>query len=620
MREDTAQARSINETWTDYPRHLCLDQIFSGQARVHPDAVALVYNGREMTYRALDEASNRFANYMASRGCSHEAVIGLCMDRSLDMMVAILAILKAGGAYLPLDAEAPDDRLRYIVDHADCPLIVGRGERLAMLAESGRPVLDIDRHRESIAAAPTHTPRIDRSPADLAYVMYTSGTTGEPKGVMVEHSNVARLVLNTNYVVIGPRDVFLQLAPIAFDASTFEIWGALLNGAKLVLYDRPQTDIVRIATILGEYGVSILWLSAGLFNQIVQSSAAIFKPIKQLLVGGDVLSVSHVRRVMERHPECQVINGYGPTECTTFSVCCRLTREDVTGASVPIGRPVANAQVYILDEDLHPVPVGEVGELFIGGEGLSRGYLGAPDLTAQKFLNVASQASVRRLYRTGDFVRLGEDGKVYFLGRVDRQIKVRGYRVEPAEIEAALLACPGVAQAVVVGDAVGQGDKRLVAYLVGESGSIAGSRELRSMLESVLPHYMIPATFVYLDRIPLTANGKVDRDALPKPEWKPLAASSSDRARTAVEKFVDGVWAEVFAGAVDNIGTSIVQAGGTRRHLEEILAKVSSHYGIALDPRAFDERATSIAVITNTVRSRIFHPQRKEPAYESASS
>jgi amino acid adenylation domain-containing protein len=606
-------ARDVNATWSAYPRGTCVDALFKQQAAANPHAVALLYEGARTSYRELDEASDRLAGVLAGLGCGREAIVGVCLDRSPALLVAMLAILKAGGAYLPLDASYPLDRLIYMVDNAACSLVVGSGAQLASFAAPGRVLVDLDQQRE-LAAAPRGVPAAARSAADAAYVMYTSGTTGEPKGVLVEHRNIARLVLNTNYVQLGPADVFLQLAPVAFDASTFEIWGALLNGGTLVLYDRPYPDIHRIGTLVAEHGVSVLWLSAGFFNQVVEASVEIFGPVGQLLVGGDVLSVSHVAKVMDRHPGCQVINGYGPTECTTFSVCCRIERAHLSGASIPIGKPVANARVYILDEQRRPVPAGQPGELYIAGEGVARGYLGAPELTAEKFVHIAAPGgALERVYRTGDLVRLDPDGTLAFLGRADRQLKVRGFRVEPAEIEAALLARPGIAQAVVAGIPDKHGDKRLVAYVVGPSGAVPGSLELRDALREVLPAHMVPATFVYLDRIPLTANGKVDRGLLPKPEWKPLAASPASAARTPLERELAELWAGVPGSAgTPDIRAGLSEAGGNDATLAALLARVRARYGFA--PRGLDPRTTTIASLVDAIRTNLHQTQQNEAA------
>lgn len=602
MQHGSVLVDDLNDTWRAYPRDTCIDRIFADRAAERPDAIALVHAGERVTYRELDEASDRLAGYIARRGCGRESIVGLCIERSPQMIVAILAVLKAGGAFLPLDMDYPAERLRYMVETASCRLILGTAHQLAPFEDSGTALLDLDEHRASIDAAPAGAPRLERAATDIAYVMYTSGTTGVPKAVAVEHRNISRLVINTNYVDISADDVFLQLASIAFDASTFEIWGALLNGAELVLYDRPHMDIRRVESIIAENGVSILWLSAGLFNQVTETSVSIFAPLEQLLVGGDALSVSHVRKVMESNPGCRLINGYGPTECTTFSVCFRITPQSLNGASIPIGTPVANSQAYILDEALRPVPHGESGELFIGGDGLSRGYLGSPQLTAEKFLDVDCGGTAQRLYRTGDLVSLGDDGNIYFLGRADRQLKIRGYRVEPAEIEPAILACRGVTQAVVVGSTAKVGDKRLVAYVVGTSGEVPGSVELRETLAKTLPSYMIPATFVYLDRIPLTPNGKVDRSALPGPEWKPLASSTAESARTPLERAVAAIWAGALPAARANrINESLAAAGATERDVAAILERVRSRCGVALGGDDLDASAT-IATLVNRIR------------------
>ncbi len=578
-------APDVNDTWSAYPRETCVDVLFKRQAAASPAAAALVYEGARTTYRELDEASDRLASVLSELGCGRETTVGVCLERSPAMLVAFLAILKAGGAYLPLDAAYPLERLLYMVDNAACALIVGSGPQLGAFAGPGRVLVDLEAERGRLAAARPSAPALARSASDAAYVMYTSGTTGEPKGVVVEHRNIARLVLNTNYVRLSARDVFLQLAPVAFDASTFEIWGALLNGGTLVLYDRPLPDIHRIGTLLSEHAVSVLWLSAGFFNQVVEAAPEVFAPVRQLLVGGDVLSVRHVAQVMERHPGCQVINGYGPTECTTFSVCCRIAPEHLRGASIPIGKPVANTRVHILDEQRRPVPAGQPGELYVAGEGVARGYLGAPELTAEKFVQIAGPGGAReRAYRTGDLVRLDPDGTLAFLGRADRQLKVRGFRVEPAEIEAALLAQPGVTQAVVVGIPDKHGDKRIVAYVVGPSGDVPGSLELRDALRAVLPAHMVPATFVYLDRVPLTANGKVDRDLLPKPEWRPLAASPASAARTPLERELSTL----------------------------LLDHLRARHGFV--PSDLDPRTTTIAGLVNAIRANLHQTQQNEEA------
>jgi amino acid adenylation domain-containing protein len=515
-------------TEADYPRQLGIHQVFACQASARPDATAVVAGDRHLTYGELDWYANRLAHYLRGLGVGPEVVVGLSAMRSLDMVVGLLGILKAGGAYLPLDPSYPPARLSYMLRDSRVRVLLADGKTAGSFAGHDLHLVRIDADRVKSAEQLAEPPESGAHGDNLAYVMYTSGSTGQPKGIGAVHHNVSRLVLGANYVDIRPSDVFLQLAPLSFDAATFEIWGALLNGAKLVLYPDGLIDFATLGRVLTEHSVTILWLTAGLFHRIVDECLPILAPVKQLLAGGDALSAPHVRQVLMRHPGCCVINGYGPTECTTFSVCCRLTDPDAISSTVPIGRPISNAQVYIVDAELDPVPIGAPGELCIAGDGLGRGYLNRPGLTAEKFVANPFGPPGSRLYRTGDLARYLANGNIEFLGRIDRQLKVQGYRIEPGEIEAALLSFSAIKQATVVAVPGAMGDKRLAAYIVGDSSSAPDSAELRAQLRGILPHYMIPAAFVYLDELPLDPNGKVDRGSLPKPEWRPVHARRLD--------------------------------------------------------------------------------------------
>ena len=448
-------------------------------------------------------------------------MVGLAVERSPDVVIGLLGVLKAGGAYLPLDPAYPRERLAHMLRDAGARLVLVSAATSAAFAGQEAKLLQLGADEPSLSKGAAAPPESGVRAENLAYVMYTSGSTGLPKGIAVVHYNVSRLVIGANYVDIRASDVFLQLAPLAFDAATFEIWGALLNGATLALYPGGIVDFARLGEVIAEEGVSVLWLTAGLFHRIIDECPAILAPVKQLLAGGDALSAPHVRRAIELLPGCRVINGYGPTECTTFSVCRRLTAADAAGATVPIGRPVSNAQAYVLGADLELLPIGAAGELCIGGDGLARGYLNNPALTAERFVENPFGPPSSRLYRTGDLVRYRPDGVLEFLGRLDRQIKIRGYRIEPGEIETALLSYPAVRQALVVARADGAGDKRLIAYLVGDSGAVPEPDGLLAELKTRLPAYMAPAAVVMLDALPLTSNGKVDHEALPPPEFLP---------------------------------------------------------------------------------------------------
>ncbi|MEM9161537.1 MAG: amino acid adenylation domain-containing protein, partial [Cyanobacteria bacterium P01_F01_bin.4] len=511
-----------NNTHTDYPRHQCIHQLFEQQVERTPDAIALTFEHQQLTYRELNTRANQLAHHLQSLGVGPECLVGICMDRSLDTIVGLLGILKAGGVYVPLDPAYPPERLAFMLEDTQVSVLVTQQVLRQELPDHKAHVVCLDADRDLIAQASLDNPSNPVTAENLAYIMYTSGSTGRPKGVCVTHRGVVRLVKETNYVNLSASDVFLQLAPISFDAATFEIWGCLLNGARLALFPGRVPSLQDLGQAIQQHQVTILLLTAGLFHLMVDERLEDLKPVRQLLAGGDVLSVPHVQKLCQTLPDCQLINGYGPTENTTFTCCYALPRSIAADKSVPIGRPIANTQIYILDHSLKPLPMGVVGELYIGGDGLARGYLNRPDLTDERFiLNPLShfdgQGSAR-LYKTGDLVRYLPDGNVEFLGRVDNQVKIRGFRIELGEIEAALSQHPAINQAVLSVKDGSAGDKRLVAYLVCESGRTVTVNKLRSYLTQKLPDYMMPSALVFLEAFPLNPNGKVNRRALPEPD------------------------------------------------------------------------------------------------------
>ncbi len=363
-------------------------------------------------------------------------------------------------------------------------------------------------------------------PDSLAYVMYTSGSTGKPKGVSVTHRNVVRLVKGASYAELDTEAVFLQLAPIAFDASTLEIWGCLLNGGRLVVMPPSRPSLGELGAAIRQHQVSLLWLTAGLFHLMVDERLKDLKTVTQLLAGGDVLSIRHVRKYLEEPGAGELINGYGPTEGTTFTCCCRMTNRDQLASSVPIGSAISNTQVWILDRHLNPVPVGVPGELYVGGDGLARAYLNLPRLTAASFVaSVFADSPGARMYRTGDRVRYLVDGNIEYLGRSDSQVKIRGFRVELGEIETTLSGQGGVRSCAVIARQDSP-EKQLVAYVVADG--VLAIPDLAGQLRQTLPDHMIPAAFVQLDQLPLTPNGKVDRQALPAPATPEEPTSPSE--------------------------------------------------------------------------------------------
>ena len=454
-----------NNTAADYVPDTCVHELFAEQAARQPDAIALGFEGVQLSYGELERRANQLAHHLRALGVGPETVVGLCLARSISAIVGLLGILKAGGAYLPLDPSYPPARLAYMLSDAHARVLVTEAEHLRSLPPHEALVVRIDADWEEIARHPSTAPISGTCADNLAYVIYTSGSTGSPKGVEVVHRGITRLVLRPNYADLRSDDVFLLMAPLAFDASTFEIWGALLNGAKLIVYPETWPDIARLKAVICDEKVSVLWLTAGLFHRVVDDDLSVLAPIRLLLAGGDALSPAHVLRAAAGLSRSRLINGYGPTEGTTFSVCFPVPRRPCFEASVPIGRPITQTQAYVLDALLEPVPPGVAGELYIGGLGLARGYVGRASRTAERFVpNPFGNGD--RLYRTGDLVRYLADGNLEFLGRLDHQVKVRGYRIELGEIEAALLSQPGVDQAVVVARHDGSAEKRLVAYVV----------------------------------------------------------------------------------------------------------------------------------------------------------
>ena len=468
--------------------------------------------------------ADRLAGRLQSLGVGPEDCVGLLLPRSPELIAAILAILKLGAAYVPLDPDQPPARSRFMIADAAVRALVTTQSHASPFTDSGVPTVLVDADDGFAPSVRGDRPATDRpslgSATDLAYVMYTSGSTGEPKGVLIEHRSIVRLVRGTSYATYGPDRVFVQLAPTAFDASTFEIWGALLHGAKLVIAPEGPLDLQALAVLIASHRVTTLWLTAGLFNEIVESRPSILRGVEEILTGGEPLSPRHIRMAYDRLPApVRIINGYGPTECTTFACCHPIPRQDPAPiGSIPIGRPIANTTAYVLDDRGDPTPIGVAGELYLGGVGVARGYLNRPELTADRFIADPFQPSPSaRLYRTGDRARWRADGDLEFLGRIDNQVKIRGFRVELGEIEAALTRIHAIRQAVVVAREDRRGDDHIVAYLVAEPGAVTDDA-VAAELARTLPKYMIPSAFVRIGSVPLTPSGKIDRHALPEPE------------------------------------------------------------------------------------------------------
>jgi amino acid adenylation domain-containing protein len=538
---------------------------------------------------------------LPSAFCLLPSSLGLCVERSVEMIVGLLGILKAGGAYVPLDPTYPAQRLSYMLDDSQLEVLLTQQELLTCLPSSTKHTVCLDIDWGVIEQYSQFNPNTLISSDNLAYVIYTSGSTGKPKGTCIIHQGVVRLVRSNNYAQLSPTEVFLQLAPISFDASTFEIWGSLLNGAKLVVFPTQRPSLQELGQVIKHYQITTLWLTAGLFHLMVHERLSDLKSLSQLLAGGDVLSVLHVQKVLLELKNCQLINGYGPTENTTFTCCYSITQTTQLVNSVPIGRAIANTQVYILDHYLQPVPIGVIGEIYIGGDGLARGYLHRPELTAEKFIpNPFHPSSSPRLYRTGDLGRYLPDGNIEFTRRIDHQVKIRGFRIELGEIEAVLSQHPVVLQSVVIAREDIVGDKRLVAYIVVKpKQNLPSVSELRSFLKEQLPEYMIPVAFVTLDTIPLTPNGKIDRKALP-------ISDSVDREeeyiapRTPSEEIIANIFASVLGIQYVGIHDNFFTLGGHSLLATQLISRLRLTFTVEIPLRTVFESPT-VAQLDKTI-------------------
>ncbi|MDP9360621.1 MAG: amino acid adenylation domain-containing protein [Acidobacteriota bacterium] len=554
---------SWNQTSTDFPRDRTIADLFEEQAAATPDAVALIWREERWTYRELNRRANRLAHHLQSIGVGPETLVGISVPRSVDAIVATLGVVKAGGAYVPLDPSYPRPRLDLVIRDARLSIVL-TPETLVEAPESLSP----------------ENPKRATTAENLAYVIYTSGSTGVPKGTCIAHRSVIRLVRNTNFAKMDADEVFLQVAPLAFDASTFEVWGSLLNGGTLVVFPEENITLEGLSAALHRYGVTIIFLTGSLFHQMMERLPEGLSGLRQLLAGGEAVSPSHVNAALAKLPNTRLINGYGPTESTTFAVCGMFTEPIDAGRPAPLGRPIANTRAYILDRHLQPVPVGVTGELHLGGEGLARCYLNNPELTAERFItDPFSDDPSDRLYKTGDLTRYLPDGRIEYLGRDDRQVKIRGFRIELGDVEAALQQHPAVRKALVTIHKDVLGDKKLVAYVVPLESPLSET-DLRSFLHARVPAYIVPSAFVTLAEVPLNPHGKVNWSALPAPnEHRPDLRTAYAMPRTDAERIVADVWRELLQ--IDEVGLhdNFFDLGGHSLLLAHSLSKLRETFG-----------------------------------------
>ena len=608
LEEGNATARVLPE--------VAIPSLFEAHCVRTPQAVAVICGAQSLSYWELNDRANRLAQELTRLGVGPETLVGIALDPSIEMIVTVLAILKSGGAYVPFAQDLPELRrkglisatgLRYLITTPGSrDLYAGMVEHCILVPNS------VERQDEEAMA--NRAPFI--SPAAAAYVNFTSGSTGEPKAILVSHASVIRLVWEPNYIQLGPSSRLLQFAPLSFDAATFEIWGALLNGGSLVVMPPGPASAEEIIAIISQSQINTVWLTAGLFHAVVDSHAAAggLANVKYLIAGGDVLSMDHVRRMLLAHPHCRLINGYGPTEGTTFT-CCYSARPEDLHQSVPIGHPISNTRVYVLDEKLEPVPQGVTGELYAAGLGLARGYVNRAGFTAERFVADPHGQPGTRMYRTGDLVCRNAQGTLEFHGRTDQQLKVRGFRVEPAEIEAVLGQISGVSQCAVLAHEE-HGEKYLVAYVVPEKATALTAADLLVGARERLPVYMTPSDFVLLEALPLTANGKLDRSALPS-RSVPSHDGDGRGPRTPMEELL----CEVFAGVLGlehvGIDDNFFTLGGHSLAGTRLVSRIRAVAGTEVPLRILFEHPTVVELTPHLEKAeKSLNPLSRQPRPE----
>jgi amino acid adenylation domain-containing protein len=580
---DGGKSRTASRKASSPPSAPTIQALVKEQAARDGNRTAVAYEHRNLTYRELDWLSDALAARLEQMGVGGGFLVAVCMERSPEAIVGMLGVLKAGAAYLPLDPAYPKERIQFMLEDSGAAVILIQKPLLGKVPGRGVPVLCLD---EPKGFAPNEDakrsePRPAREKDPLAYVMYTSGSTGRPKGIQVTHRGLVRLLRNADPIRYAADDVVLQAVSHSFDPSALEIWGCLANGGRLVLLPSRTPTLEEIGEVLVEHRATSLILITGLFPLMVEERLGDLKGLRQLIVGGDVMPPAAARRLLQAFPGIRLINAYGPTEGTIVACSHLMTDPSEIMHTIPIGRPAAETRVHLLDRAMRQVPAGIPGELFIGGEGVARGYHRRPDLTAERFVpDPFDDGPGARLYRTGDLARWRSDGKLEFLGRVDQQVKIRGYRIEPGEVETVLGLHPDVRECAVVPQAGIAGERRLVAYVVSSGRGALSTGDLRDFLKGKLPEFMLPAAFVMVERLSLTPNGKVDRAALPPPEsagWK--ARSERVPPRTPCETEVASIWAEVLEKESPGVEDDFFEAGGHSLLATKLISRLRGRFG-----------------------------------------
>jgi len=591
-----AERQKVVEEWNltgqDYPRGSCFHELFEAQAERTPERAAVRSGSRQLTYRELNERSNRLAHYLRLLGVEPGRHVGLCLDRGVEMIVGLLAVLKAGAAYIPLNADNPKARLAQQL--TDAVAVVTETKLSGFIPEFAGTRICLDQDEQMWIAESHANPTAGATPDDLVYIIFTSGSTGTPKGVCVRHRNLV------NYATFIARKLGAELLPeglhfatvstLSADLGNTCIFPALFSGGCVhVISQEVAGDCAQLAAYQREFPIDVLKIVPSHLQALLETDeGASTLPRKVLVTGGELLTPRLVRRIRELSPELAILNHYGPTETTVGSLTFLLGSEDGLNGVIPIGRPIANTQIFILDALRQPVPIGVKGEIYIAGDGVTAGYLNQPELTHERFVD--NPFGTGKMYRTGDLARCRADGDVEFLGREDDQVKVRGFRIELGELEASLCRHPGVRRAIVVARRDARDEVRLIAYVVPKSGSLVRSAELREFLKEQLPEYMIPSAVALLPRLPLTANGKVDRQNLPEPTLieEPVYLAP----RNPTEEAIAGIWREVFRRERVGVTDNFFEMGGHSLMATQVISRVREQFRVSLDMRVLFDRPT----------------------------
>lgn len=575
----------FNRTAGPYPQDRLIHELFEDQVKAHPLSVAVVSGEAHLTYAELNCKANRLAAYLRSEGLRIGEYVPIRIFRSIQMIIAQLGVLKAGGVYVPLNPDLPEGRQRLIISSCGARWIVV-DQRPAAHESHRLRWIACDEADETGGGwgQPEKDVRLGLCAKSPAYVMYTSGTTGIPNGVVIPQQAVNRLVINNRYACIGPDDCIAHCSNPEFDASTFEVWGALLNGAKLVIVPKSTLlDRELLSEMLRRYRVTIMFMTTSLFSQYATALRQAFSELRCLLVGGEVLSPNVVRNVFRVKLPINLINVYGPTESTTFATSWPVLDVAKDETSLPIGRPISNTQVYILDAKKEPVPIGVPGEIYIGGPGVALGYLNRPEFTAERFVpDMFGHDPQCRLFSTGDMGRWRGDGNIDFLGRKDRQVKLRGFRIELEEIETHLRAYPGVREVVVIAREDIVSDCRLTAYLTANEGVELSVAALRTYMANLLPEYMVPHAYVVLEKLPLTPNGKVDQVALPIPNELAVVSRGYEPPQGEIEAMLTTAWQDTLGVAQVSRHDDFFELGGNSLLGMKLISGVGRSFGIRL--------------------------------------